>query len=145
MSILVRKMEIERSDSRLMDKPINDQGPLFCPHCGKHASLQLIYSIPQVAHLLKKSRGQVQNMLREGKLKFRYELRTGWCARRVVDYFQLWNYIDKYLPKPKDILSDDLSPTLRAIKRILEWERHGQTRAKATRERKKVDGAENPS
>ena len=113
--------------------------PIYCRHCGKHASLQLIYSIPQVAHLLKKSRGQVQNMLREGKLKFRYELRTGWCARKVVDFYQLWDYIDNHLPRPEDLESEKLNPTLRSIARILEWHRDGQRRSKATIERKRAE------
>ncbi len=116
-----------------------DNGPIYCRHCGKVATYQLIYSLDQVEHLLKKNRGQVQNMFREGKLKFRYELRTGWCARRVVDYFQLWDYIDNHLPRPEDLESTKLNPTLRAIKRILGWNSDGQRQARATMERKRAE------
>jgi len=113
-----------------------DNGPIYCRHCGKVASLQLIYNDAQVAHLLKKSRGQVRNIMKEGKLNFRYELKTGWSVRRVVDYFQLWDYIHNHLPRPSDLESEKLNPTMRAIARILEWERAGQRQSKLSREKR---------
>ena len=122
-----------------------DQGPIFCHHCGEHASLQLIYTIPQVAHLLKKSRGQVQTIIKEGKLRFRYQLKSGWTVRKVVDYSQLQKYLDDHLPKPEDLESNNPNTTIVAINRILGWYRKGQRRAKATMEWKKSHGAENPS
>jgi len=116
-----------------------DNGPIYCRHCGKFASFQLIYNDLQVAHLLKKSRGQVRNMMKEGKLEFRYELKTGWSVRRVVDYYQLWDYINNHLPRPSDLKSTKLTPTMRSISRILSWERDGQKKAKITRERKMAE------
>ncbi len=116
-----------------------NSGLIFCRHCGKIATYQLVYDVLQVAHLLRKNGSQVRNMMKEGKLEFRYELKTGWSVRRVVDYFQLWDYINNHLPRPSDLASDKLNPTMRAIARILEWERDGQKKAKITRERKRAD------
>jgi len=113
-----------------------DNGPIYCRHCGKFASYQLIYNDLQAAHLLKKTRSQIRNMMKEGKLDYRYELKTGWSVRKVCDYFQLWNYIDNYLPRPSDLESEKLNPTMRAIARILEWERAGQRQAKLSRDKK---------
>ena len=129
-----------KAKKKTMEKPITTNGKarIVCQHCGEVATYQLIYSLEQVAHLLKKSRGQILNMLREKKIEFRYELKTGWAIRRVVDYHQLWDYIDNFLPRPKDLESTQLNPTKRAIKRILEWERHGQKQAKLTLERKRA-------
>ncbi len=113
-----------------------DNGPIYSRHSGKVASLQLIYNDAQVAHLLKKSRGQVRNLMKEGKLDYRYELKTGWSVSRVSDYFMVWKYIDNYLPRPSDLASNKLNPTMRAIARILEWERAGQRQAKFSRDKK---------
>ncbi len=116
-----------------------DNGPIYCRHCGRVATYQLVYDLNQVGHLLRKNRGQVQTMLRDQKLKFRYELKTGWAVRRVVDHFQIWDYIDNHLPRPEDLESPQLNPTMRAIKRILGWNSDGQRQARATMERKRAE------
>lgn len=103
--------------------------PVSCPHCHKLANIQLVYDVSQVAHLLNISPGSVNWLLSTGKLKFRYRLRSGVSVRRVVDYFQLWDYILSELPTPEDLESEGINRTARAIRKIQAWHRAGGRKA----------------
>jgi len=81
---------------------LNGKAIITCHHCGEVATFQIIYTLSQVGHLLMKSRGQVQTIIKEGKLQFRYQLKSGWTVRKVVDHSQLQKYLDDHLPKPED-------------------------------------------
>ena len=123
-----------------MEKTADTIATMICHHCGKTASYQLIYSLNQVEHVLGKSPSQVKSMIRTGKLKFRYELKSGWCVKRVVDYFQLQSYLNDHLPRPEDLeSSEELTSTKRSIARILAWHRKGQNKSKAAIERKMAE------
>jgi hypothetical protein len=111
--------------------------PIACPHCGGSASVQLIYSIEQVAGLLNKTISQVKNLMAQKKLPFRYQLKAGFSLRRVCDYHQLWDYITRELPTEQDLESTDTNATARAIKRIIGWQREGQRKSRMERIRKK--------
>mgnify|MGYP001559163069 FL=1 len=80
--------------------------------------------------MLKKPLGTINERINRGKLKYRYERGTGFKIRRVIDYFQIWDYILNELPTPEDLDSPGANKTAQAIAKIVGWRRLGSERAK---------------
>jgi len=84
--------------------------------------------------------------MERGDLKFRYRYQDG-KAHKMVDYFQLWDYITERLPTPEELQSGDENVTKRAIKKYLAWYARlavkgveGRERAKSARAAEQQNG-----
>ena len=109
------------------------KGPqvLYCQQCGTQQTMKLIYSLREVAWLIGKSLPAVVEITKNGYLKHRYRYQDG-KAHKVVDYFQLWDYIRERLPTPEELESGDENVTKRAIKKYVHWYKWAAIKAKET-------------
>jgi len=114
---------------------------LYCQHCGKLQTLKLIYTLPEVAWLVGKSLKAIQEMTKQKYLKFRYRYQGG-KAHKVVDYFQLWDYITERLPTPEELNSGDENVTKNAIKKYVNWYARNGVKLREWREAKAREKAE---
>jgi len=131
-----------------VEQPIKRPQVLHCERCGTQQTMKLIYSLPEVAWLVGRSISAIKGAMERGDLKFRYRYQDG-KAHKMVDYFQLWDYITERLPTPEELQSGDENVTKRAIKKYLAWYARlavrgveGRERAKAARAAEQQNGEE---
>jgi len=114
---------------------------LYCQHCGQLQTLKLIYTLPEVAWLLGKSLKAVQELTKRKYLKHRYRYQDG-KAHKVVDYFQLWDYITERLPTREELESGDENVTKKAIKKYVHFYAYAARRGQEARDAKAREKAE---
>lgn len=104
-------------------------------------SLKLIYTLPEAAWLLGKSLTAIQEATKQKYLKFRYRYQGG-KAHKVIDYWQLCDYIAERLPTPEELDSGNENVTKRAIKKYIHWYARREVRSREVREAKAKEKAE---